>query len=656
LEKSKLAIFRLCSMINTRFVLIDRTRIDGEQQKLKPPSGKSAALALIALGIVFGDIGTSPLYAFRECFSHKYGIAAAHENILGILSLIFWSLIIVISLKYAVYVMRADNDGEGGVLALLALLISRDGMIKKFSRIVFSIGIFGAALFYGDAMLTPAISVLSAVEGLKVASPVFHDYVIPITLVILTGLFFYQSKGTGRVGTLFGPVMLVWFFTLAVLGALWIIKRPEVLAALNPLHAAGFFVANGLHGFLVLGAVFLVVTGGEALYADMGHFGAFPIRLAWFALVLPSLLLNYFGQGALILARPEAHENSFYLLAPSWGLYPLIVLATMATIIASQAVISGAFSLTSQALQLDFLPRVKVVYTSPEQKGQIYIPFVNWLMFLGTVFLVMVFRSSGNLASAYGAAIVTLMVITTLLMYVCSVSIWKWNMLVAIAVTAGLLIVDLAFFGANIIKINQGGWFPFLIAIVVYLIVITWTRGRRAIAEEFRKEEISFDLFLSDSALKSVPRVPGTAIYMSKNPNGVPRTMLHNFKHNKVFHERMIILTMYTEGVPRVPWPNKFKVEKLEHNFIRVIAYYGFMETPDITHIVTYLKDHGIDCSVQEITFFLGRETIVVRDPRGITGLRKQLFAFLSQNMLPATSHFNVPPNRVVEIGLRIQI
>jgi KUP system potassium uptake protein len=623
---------------------------------LKPPSGKNAALALIALGIVFGDIGTSPLYAFRECFSHKYGIAVVHENILGILSLIFWSLIVVISLKYTVYVMRADNDGEGGVLALLALLISKDGMIKKFSRVVFGIGIFGAALFYGDAMLTPAISVLSAVEGLRVASPVFHDYVIPITLVILTFLFFYQSKGTGRVGALFGPVMLVWFFTLAVLGAMWITKRPEVLAALNPVHAVEFFIANKVHGFLVLGAVFLVVTGGEALYADMGHFGGFPIKLAWFTLVLPSLLLNYFGQGALILARPEATENSFYLLAPPWGLYPLIVLATLATIIASQAVISGAFSLTSQALQLDFLPRVRVIYTSPEQMGQIYIPFVNWLMFVGTIFLVIVFRSSGNLASAYGAAIVTLMVITTLLMYVCSISKWKWNVLIAVAVTAGLLIVDLAFFGANIIKINQGGWFPFLIAILVYLVVITWTRGRRALAEEFRKEEISFDLFLSDPGLKSVTRVPGTAVYMSKNPDGVPRTMLHNFKHNKVFHERMIILTIYTEGVPRVPWPKKFKIEKLEHNFIRVIAYYGFMETPDISHVVTYLKDHGIDCSVQEITFFLGRETIVVRDPRGITGLRKQLFAFLSQNMLPATSHFNVPPNRVIEIGLRIQI
>lgn len=623
---------------------------------MRPPSGKNAVLAFIALGIVFGDIGTSPLYAFRECFSHKYGIAVVHENILGILSLIFWSLIVVISLKYTVYVMRADNDGEGGVLALLALLISRNGIAKKFSRVVFGIGIFGAALFYGDAMLTPAISVLSAVEGLKIASPVFHEYVIPITLVILTFLFFYQSKGTGRVGSLFGPIMLVWFFTLAVLGIIWIVKRPEVLAAVNPVHAAEFFIANKVHGFLALGAVFLVVTGGEALYADMGHFGGFPIKLAWYVLVLPSLLLNYFGQGALILAKPEAHENSFYLLAPQWGLYPLIVLATLATIIASQAVISGAFSLTSQALQLDFLPRVRVVYTSFEKMGQIYIPFVNWLMFLGTTFLVIVFRSSGNLASAYGAAIVTLMVITTLLMYECAVSKWKWNVILAAAVTAGLLIVDLAFFGANIIKINQGGWFPFLIAILVYLVVITWTRGRRALAEEFKKEEISFDLFLSDPGHKSVTRVPGTAIYMSKNPNGVPRTMLHNFKHNKVFHERMIILTIYTEGVPRVPWPKKFKVERLEHNFIRVIAYYGFMETPDISHVVTYLKDHGIDCSIQEITFFLGRETIVVRDPRGITGLRKQLFAFLSQNMLPATSHFNVPPNRVVEIGLRIQI
>jgi KUP system potassium uptake protein len=623
---------------------------------LKETAARNYILALIALGIVFGDIGTSPLYAFRECFSNKYGLAVVHENILGILSLIFWSLIIVISLKYTVYVMRADNEGEGGVLALLALLISRNGMAKRFGRIVFSLGVFGAALFYGDAMLTPAISVLSAVEGLRIASPVFHDYVVPVTLVILACLFFVQSKGTGRVGSLFGPVMLVWFFTLSVLGVLWIIKRPEVLVALNPLHAAGFFIANKMHVFFALGAVFLVVTGGEALYADMGHFGGFPIRLAWYALVLPALVLNYFGQGALLLARPEAVENSFYLLAPPWGLYPLIILATMATIIASQAVISGAFSLTSQALQFDFLPRVKVIYTSPEQMGQIYIPFVNWLMFMGTVFLVLVFRSSGNLASAYGAAIVTLMVITTLLMYVCSVSIWKWNTFLALTVTVCLLIVDLAFFGANITKLGQGAWFPYLIAIVVYLTVITWTRGRRALAEEFQKGGISFDLFLADPSLKSVPRVPGTAVYMSKNPEGVPRTLLHNFKHNKVFHERVIILTIYTEGVPRVPWPKKFRVEKLDHGFIRVIANYGFMETPDISHVVRHLKDHGIDCSVEEITFFLGRETIIVQDPRGLSGLRKQLFAFLSQNMLPATSHFNVPPNRVVEIGLRIQI
>jgi KUP system potassium uptake protein len=613
-------------------------------------------LALIALGIVFGDIGTSPLYAFRECFSSKYGLLLSHDNILGILSLIFWSLIIVISLKYATYVMRADNDGEGGVLALLALLISTDGALKRFSKLVFGLGIFGAALFYGDAMLTPAISVLSAVEGLKIASPLFYEYVIPIALGILICFFFYQSKGTGRVGSLFGPIMLVWFFTLAVLGVVWIVKRPEVAEALNPLYAAEFFITNKYHGFFALGAVFLVVTGGEALYADMGHFGGFPIKLAWFALVLPSLLLNYFGQGALLLARPEAVENSFYLLVPSWGLYPLIVLATMATIIASQAVISGAFSLTAQALQLDFLPRVRVIYTSPEQMGQIYIPFVNWLMFLGTIFLVLVFRSSGNLANAYGAAIVTLMVITTLLMYVCAVSIWKWNVLLALLITIFFLIGDLAFFGANIVKISQGGWFPFTVAIAVYFIVITWTRGRRALAEEFRKEEISFDMFLSDPGLNSVPRVPGTAIYMSKNPNGVPRTMLHNFKHNKVFHERMIILTIYTEGVPRVPWPKKFEVEKLAHGFIRMIANYGFMETPDISHMVRHLKDHGIDCSVEEITFFLGRETIIVRDPSGLSGLRKQLFAFLSQNMLPATSHFNVPPNRVVEIGLRVQI
>lgn len=626
------------------------------QKPSKPSVSKNYVLALIALGIVFGDIGTSPLYAFRECFSLRYGIDPVHENVLGILSLIFWSLMIVISLKYAIYVMRADNQGEGGILALLALLLPFFPKDKKFSRVVFGLGIFGAALFYGDAMLTPAISVLSAVEGLRIASPVFHDYVVPITLGILFCFFLYQSRGTGRVGALFGPIMLLWFLTIAVLGATWIVKVPAVLESINPLYAIEFFLNNEYQSFFVLGAVFLVVTGGEALYADMGHFGKFPIRLAWFGLVLPSLLLNYFGQGALVLVRPEAVENSFYLLVPSWGLYPLIVWATIATVVASQAVISGAFSLTSQALQLDLLPRVKVVHTSSELIGQIYVPFVNWMMLAGTVFLVLVFRSSGNLVAAYGVAISTLMVITTLLMHACAISVWKWNKPMAILLTFFILIFDLVFFGANIIKLDQGGWFPYLIATFVYLIIITWVKGRRLVQEEFRKEEVSFTTLLSDPMLKDVPRVPGTAVYMSKNPYGVPRTLLHNFKHNKVFHERIIILTLYTEAVPRVTGPEKMKVEELGHNFIRVVGYYGFLETPDIFHVLRYLRDRGIECKIDELTFVLGRETILVRPGGGFEGLKKRLFAFLSRNMLPATYHFNVPPNRVIEIGLQIQI
>ncbi len=573
------------------------------------------------------------------------------------LSLIFWSLIVVISLKYSIYVMRADNEGEGGILALLALLISSTRKVKKLSGVVFGLGIFGAALFYGDAMLTPAISVLSAIEGLKVASPALDSYVIPVTLGILICFFFIQSRGTGGVGVLFGPVMLVWFFVLAALGIMWIIKAPGVLSALNPFYAAEFFVNNRFPGFFVLGAVFLVVTGGEALYADMGHFGGFPIKLAWFALVLPSLVLNYFGQGALLLTRPEAVENSFYMLAPEWGLYPLIILAAMATIIASQAVVSGAFSLTSQALQLDFLPRVRVIHTSPKEIGQIYIPFVNWVMLIGTVFLVLVFRSSGNLAGAYGVAIATLMIITTLLMYACSVSIWNWKVLTALFLTAALLIVDTAFFGANIVKLNEGGWFPFMIAIAAYTVIVTWTRGRTLLQERFSREEIPFETFLSDPDLKSVPRVPGTAVYMTKNPQGVPRTMLHNFKHNKVFHERIIIMTIQTEGVPRVPEHRRIDVEKITDNLIRVIARYGFMETPDVMPILfKYLGEYGIDCRLLETTFFLGRETILVHRTRGIAGLKRTLFAFLSRNAEPATIHFNIPPNRVVEIGLQIEI
>jgi KUP system potassium uptake protein len=618
--------------------------------------GKNSVLTLVALGIVFGDIGTSPLYAFRECFSLRYGIEPFHENVLGVLSLIFWSLMIVISLKYAIYVMRADNQGEGGILALLALLIPYYGREKKISRLVFGLGIFGSALFYGDAMLTPAISVLSAVEGLKIASPVFHDYVIPVTLVILICLFFFQSKGTGRVGSLFGPVMLIWFLTLAVLGISWIIKVPSVLESMNPLYAAKFFLNNEVQGFLVLGAVFLVVTGGEALYADMGHFGRFPIRLAWFGVVLPALLINYFGQGALILTHPEAVENSFYLLVPEWGLYPLIVMATIATVIASQAVISGAFSLTSQALQLDLLPRVNVVHTSAEHMGQIYVPFVNWVMLAGTIFLVLIFRTSGNLVGAYGVAIATLMVITTLLMFIYSVSVWKWNLAAALLLTSFMIVVDLVFFGANIIKLDQGGWFPYLIAIIVYFIIITWVKGRRLVQEEFRKEEMPFSVFLSDPMLKDVPRVSGTAVYLSKNPYGVPRTLLHNFKHNKVFHERIIILTLYTEAVPRVYGTDKMKVEELSHNFTRVVANYGFLERPNIFHVLEYLRDLGIECKINELTFVLGRESIIVRRGSGFEKIKKRLFAFLSRNMLPATYYFNVPTNRVIEIGLQIEI
>jgi len=620
-------------------------------------SKKNYLRTLIVLGVVFGDIGTSPLYAFRECFSYKYGIEATQQNILGILSLIFWSLIIVISLKYTIYVMRADNEGEGGILALLALLISSKKVNRKFTWIIFALGIIGAALFYGDAMLTPAISVLSAVEGLEVASPAFGGYVIPTTLAILILFFFFQSRGTAHIGVFFGPIMLVWFLTLFVLGIVWVVKAPNVLYSLNPQYAVEFFINNKSPGFFVLGAVFLVVTGGEALYADMGHFGKIPIRMAWFILVLPSLLLNYFGQGALLLATPEAVGNSFYQLVPVWGLYPLIVLATVATIIASQAVVSGAFSLTSQALQLDLLPRVRIIHTSSEEIGQVYIPIVNWVMLAGAVFLVLNFHSSGNLASAYGVAIAILMIITTMLMYLCAILIWNWNTLVALALTVCLLVVDSAFFGANIVKLDQGGWFPFLIGAIVSIIIITWSGGRAQIEKKFRKDELSFETFLADTNLKSFPRVSGTAVYMTKNPGGVPNIMLHNIKHNKVLHKRVIILNLHSEHVPRVPWAKKLEVEEIAKNFFRVIAHYGFMETPNVIFLLKRLKEqHGIKYNLDDTTFFLGRTTTIIRKAKGIAGLKKKLFSFLLHNMQPATVYYKIPSNRVIEIGMQVDI
>ncbi|HSN67924.1 MAG TPA: KUP/HAK/KT family potassium transporter, partial [Thermoanaerobaculia bacterium] len=498
-------------------------------------------LSIASLGIVYGDIGTSPLYALEECFAPEHGIAPVAANVLGILSLIFWALIIVISIKYIVFVMRADNQGEGGIVALMSLIDPRAGSRRR--KMLLAIGLFGAALLYGDGIITPAISVLSAVEGLEVATPAFEPYVVPITIAVIIGLFSVQKRGTAGIGAIFGPVTLLWFTTIAVLGARQVIAHPAVLGAVNPVHAARFFASNGTGGFFVLGAVFLVVTGGEALYADMGHFGPRPIRAAWFAVVLPSLLLNYFGQGALILSDPHAIDNPFYHLAPSWLVYPLVVLATMATVIASQALISGAFSLTSEAMQIGLTPRLSVEHTSERQIGQIYIPGVNWALMLACIGVVLGFRSATNLASAYGVAVTTTMVITTLLFYVVMRERWNWSLPVSATVAGAFLIVDSAFFTANIVKIDDGGWFPLLVGALIFTLMSTWRRGREILDARLKAESLPLELFLSSVASSPMTRVSGTAVFLHRNPEGTPTALLHSIKHYKVLHETVVLLT-----------------------------------------------------------------------------------------------------------------
>ena len=554
--------------------------------------------------------------------------------------------------------LRADNEGEGGILALLTLVVPQRKVKPAQGSVLLVIGLFGAALFYGDGMLTPAISVLSAIEGLKVGTSIFDPYVIPITVGILVALFLFQKRGTGGVGKVFGPITLLWFITLAILGTLEIIKVPEVLGAINPLHAVEFFANNSYRGFVVLGAVFLVVTGGEALYADIGHFGKQPIRLAWFVLVLPALLLNYFGQGALLISKPETIRNPFYLLAPSWGLYPLIGLATAATIIASQAVISGAFSITRQAIQLGYLPRLEVRHTSPEEIGQVYTPSMNWILLVGTVGLVLGFRSSENLAGAYGVAISALMVVTAILMFVYARTHLGWSILTAASVTMFFLVIDLAFFGANMLKLGQGAWFPLLVGAVIYFLMTTWNQGRAILREQFQREEVPIETLLADlDSSNSVSRVPGTAVFMVSNPRGIPQALLHNIKHNKVIHERVILLTIVTEEVPRIPRPKKLEIKEITPNVIRIIAHIGFMENANVPAILRLAEvDYKIEFNLMETTFFLGRETLILGKSKKMSGWRKKLFAIMSRNAQTPLVHFGIPPNRVIEIGTEVEI
>jgi KUP system potassium uptake protein len=645
-------------------------------------TGKRLAfLSLTALGVVYGDIGTSPLYTIRECFSVAYGMVPNVPNVYGVLSLIVWSLILVVAVKYLIFILRADNNGEGGVLAMLALLTQRPSSARKRRTILILLGVFGTALLFGDGVITPAISVLGAMEGLEVVAPGLQRFVVVTTVAILFLLFMFQRKGTARVGVTFGPITLLWFLTIGFLGAMEIARSPGILAALNPIHAIRFFLLHGVPGFAVLGGVFLAVTGAEALYADIGHFGKRPIRLAFFSLVLPCLLLNYFGQGALLLRDPSAISNPFYLLAPRSFLYPLLVISTLAAIVASQALISGAFSLAQQSVQLGYSPRLTIVHTSAREAGQIYVPEINTALMIGTLLIVVGFRSSAALGAAYGIAVTGTMTITTLLFSVVARSRWHWSRWQVIALTGFFFTFDLAFLGANALKIEQGGWVPLLIASIVGILMTTWKRGREILTAIVRENTLPMDLFLSDVGRKRPPRVPGTAVFLTSDASGAPPVLLHHLKHNKVLHDKVMLMSIVTEGIPHVDVDDRVQCRELGENFYQVVAHYGFMESPDVPAILQLLGQESGDgkpiaINAMETSFYLGRETLIAnRRPRKTTARgkkqssvpmngpapgtmtywRKRLFIFMTRNAQPATAFFGLPPNRVVELGAQIQ-
>jgi len=615
-------------------------------------------LVLGAIGVVFGDIGTSPLYALREAFSPAHGIPLNPDNVLGILSLITWSMVWVITIKYLFVMMRADNNGEGGILALLALALREAHERPVLKWTIISIGVFGAAMFYGDSMITPSITVLSAIEGLEEYSAKFSPYVIPIALAVIAVLFLIQSHGTARVGALFGPVMILWFIAIGSLGIVQIMKNPAVLAALQPAYGVDFMFAYPLLGFLVLGAVFLALTGGEALYADMGHFGKRPIRIAWVALVFPALLLNYFGQAAFVLANPAAIKNPFYRMVPDWGLLPMVVLATCASIIASQAVITGAFSMTRAAIQLGYIPRLEIMHTSERAIGQIYMPFVNWILFVAVVLLVLGFQSSSNLANAYGIAVAATMVIECILAMVVARLIWKWSRPMVALVIGSMLFVDLAFLASNAAKLLSGGWLPLLIGAAIFTLLMTWKRGRTLMFRRLSEQGIPLKPFLEGLEAHPPPRVSGTAIFMTSTPNAVPHALLHNLKHNKVLHEKTVFLTIVTHDVPSVPVEDRVQFERLVNGFYRLEAWYGFKEQPDIDEILdTCRVRYGLGFDVMDTSFFLSRETVIpTSDTPGMALWRDHIFAWMSRNATRATDFFNIPPNRVVELGTHIEI
>jgi KUP system potassium uptake protein len=612
-------------------------------------------LTLTAVGVVYGDIGTSPLYAMRECFFGSHSVPVTPGNVLGVLSLIIYSLLLVISVKYIAIVMRADNHGEGGILALTALLPAANGKRAGWPLLVL-LGIFGAALLYGDGMITPAITVLGAIEGLKVATPFFDPYVVPMAVVILIGVFAIQRHGTHRVGRLFGPIMVIWFLVISVLGVVEMIRQPVVLTAIDPRHGLAFLLDHGWHGFAVLGAVFLVVTGGEALYADMGHFGKRPIRFAWFSLVLPALLLNYFGQGALLLTNPAAAEQPFFLLAPGWALLPLVVLATAAAIIASQALISGAFSLTQQAIQLGYCPRLDIEHTSHHEMGQVYVPQVNWALMFSTIAIVIGFGSSTALAAAYGIAVTLTMIITAVLLQVVATERWGWPQAVAYLVTGIFLTIDLAFFGANALKIAHGGWLPLLIGGALFTLMTTWKRGREIVAARLTARAQPIENFLAQVAERPPARVPGTAVFMTAQPRGTPPALAHNLRYNKVLHQHVITLMVTTQPVPHVPPDEQVSVRPLGQGVFDVAVRYGFMEDPNVPDALVRARDQNLPLDEGDVTYFLGRETLIVTNAPGMAIWRERLFVLMARNAVRATAFFRLPPERVVELGVHVEL
>ena len=615
------------------------------------------ALTLGALGVVFGDIGTSPLYALRESFTGHHFLPVTTDNVLGILSLIIWSLIIIVSIKYLMFVLRADNNGEGGILSLLALAMPTSKTSGGSKRYIVYVGLFGAALLYGDGMITPAITVLSAVEGLKIATPIFDDYILVISLAILISVFMLQKHGTSKIGYFFGPIISVYFLTLAALGLPQIFNAPYVLHAFNPWYAYQLFLNHGMHVYWGLGAVFLAVTGCEALYADMGHFGRRPIRMAWSYIVFPALVINYLGQGALLIAKPEAIKNPFYLLAPDWALIPIVIIATFASVIASQALISGVFSLTRQAILMGFCPRLQIVHTSSNEIGQIYVPAINWALMLSTIWLVLEFKSSSNLTSAYGIAVAMTMFLTTFLTMFVAWRRWRWKTWQLAFVGMAFLIVDGAFLGANIVKVPDGGWFPLVGGGIIFALMTTWKRGRRILAIRLRQQSDRFDDFVATELAPDISKAPGTAMFMSSDPEMIPPAMARNLRYNHVIHERVIVLSIVTRDVPRIPRADRTRIESYPRNIFRVSCYFGFMESPNINEILEAMKLKGLSIPLDQITFFLGRESLIASaKPGGMAIWREHLFSFMSRNAYRATQFFNIPPNQVIEIGSQIEM